>query len=610
MNVSCFFHLAEEADDSHNSVDVNSDTTGIDTTTPLVTAHTHGAESKPAFRRVLYDSDDDKDERIGTLPLGRKASDTRLSSDGGRDGTTGKKAARHKRADRLSDASPIVVQARGVRRAVISSDEEQEPSVVKPLKGTQKGEERSVAGVSGGKVVVPPVAGEHPELPGDRVSSLGGQKRGDIAASVSASEGSHTDATIPNMGMAVSSGGVAASSGGVASSVGVAVSSGGVAMPRGGVGVEHSCPSDPSSIPQKVAGSQLVHSTLAASLPSVSSPAFTKYRVPSSQSHTSPPSDMAAKKPPLPHIQSTHKPKSSPPQEGPPKARVVGGETGKKTSPVLFQPDNYTIPPLHKVTPPQSVAREFKVEGKPSIPKVSQESSHVDVKKSSPGHIDVKKSSPGHVDVKKSSPGGHVDVKKSSPGGHVDVKKSSPGGHVDVKKSSPGGHVVVKKSPPAVVSSTRPLATVPSAVKQRSPTAVGPTAVGPTAVGPTAVGPTAVGPTAVGPTAVGPTAVGPTSTKPTASQDAEGEVEEEEETDGAMEKELEFKVGHQYRTLLQQYQQLEVFKSLHVWIHTFSVTIHTYAISVGTQMLQLLMITHVMVHTCAVSDDTHLLSST
>ena len=474
-------------DDPDSTTTDAAHTTDNDITTNDIT-RPPGGQAQPVFRRVIYDSSDEEDEvgssrrskQVGKTPALGAHPPSDLQR---RRGSAEKKDVLHRGVDGLGDDSPIVVASRGARRGMISSDED-EPPASNPSKGLQKkgkGEE-----------------GSEPVEMAAQVKSEQLVAAGRIRKSQEGSgahDGSKPPGAVNEPGRSVAAG----------LNVGVA----------GG----HTSPSQPPLMSNPPP-------------PHLPSPAFTQYRVPSSKVGGSSPhhSGAAGKKP---HFQAHHNESSQKPKS-PLQGGDVGGTGGpgaKKTSPVLFQPDNLVVP-------------------KPKSPQEGP------VKSKSPQDGPVKSKSPQDGPMKKSPQDGTVKSKSPQDGpvkSKSYVEAGVVAGKADSKKTSPVPFQPLKVTPPQSISLGTKLDAKP-ALPKVSPESGG-AAVKKVSPG---MGPPSSGMKAhdlVGPAATnGPIAAAKVQSLAPGSGAEAGEEEEDEE----FSKEPEFKVGHQYRKLLQQFQQLEV----------------------------------------------------
>ena len=509
--VFCILRLVSDQGDVEDDPDSTTTdaahTTDNDITTNDIT-RPPGGQAQPVFRRVIYDSSDEEDEvgssrrskQVGKTPALGAHPPSDLQR---RRGSAEKKDVLHKGVDGLGDDSPIVVASRGARRGVISSDED-EPPASNPSKGLQKkgkGEE-----------------GSEPVEMAAQVKSEQLVAAGRIRKSQEGSgahDGSKPPGAVNEPGRSVAAG----------LNVGVV----------GG----HTSPSHPPLMSNPP--------------PHVPSPAFTQYRVPSSKVGGSSPhhSGAAAKKP---HFQA-HRNESSQKPKSPLQGGDVGGTGGpgaKKISPVLFQPDNLVVP---KPKSPQDspVKSKFPQDG----PVKSKSPQDGPVKSKSPQDGTVKSKSPQDGTVKSKSPQDSTVKSKSPQDGTVKPKSYVEAGVVagkaDSKKTSPVPFQPLKVTPPQSISLGTKLDAKP-ALPKVSPESGG-AAVKKVSPG---MGPPSSGMKAhdlVGPAATnGPIAAAKVQSLAPGSGAEAGEEEEDEE----FSKEPEFKVGHQYRKLLQQFQQLEV----------------------------------------------------
>ena len=574
-----------------------------DTTTDDVVGAS-AVKPPPVFRRVIFDSDEDN-EPVGRVANKSKAPGTQRSSDSGQWGTAGKKGPPQRGMGK--DASSVV-PACGVRRAIISSDEEEEPHkepvavrpsnepvVVRPSNVVKPSNEPVVFKPSNEPVVVKPsnepvivrpskepvVVKEPQKEKAVEISSDSEDEPHAAERSKCLQEGSNSthvdDAEDEDICSSDGPGGGNEPGGLIAAVPSVGVALGASDPPP----VPQKLPvfpsHDPSSVLQKVADHPQ-----GVNLPPQASPAFTKYRVPPSQGRASPPS-VAAKKYQFHHIHSTQKARS--PQEGPSKAGVVGAEGGiKKTSPVLFQPDNQVA--LKHKSPQEDPVKAGVVGAEGGVKKTSPVLFQPD------NQVAPKHKSPQEGPVKAGVVGAEGGVKKTSPVLFQPDNQVFPTLH----KVTPPQSSKVAVKPPVPESGGV------GANKQSQPVGL-------------------------------PAAKqqGPGTARPKA--EAGGPGAEAEDTDGV---EPEFKVAHQYRTLLQQFQQLEVhvctcicIPAVHdcdstprhacmqlvatrVWMlcyaHVQSVMIHTCMCSISGDTYTHVHVQSVMIHTCTclISDDTHM----
>ena len=526
-------------DDPDSTTTDAAHTTDNDITTNDIT-RPPGGQAQPVFRRVIYDSSDEEDEvgssrrskQVGKTPALGAHPPLDLQR---RRGSAEKKDVLHKGVDGLGEDSPIVVASRGARRGVISSDED-EPPASNPSKGLQKkgkGEEESE-----------PVE-MAAQVKSEQLVAAGRIRKSQEGSG--AHDGSKPPGAVNEPGRSVAAGRIRKSQEGSGAHDGSkppgAVNEPGRSVAAGlnvGVAGGHTSPSHPPLMSNPPP-------------PHVPSPAFTQYRVPSSKVGGSSPhhSGAAAKKP---HFQA-HRNESSQKPKSPLQGGDVGGTGGpgaKKTSPVLFQPDNLVVP---KPKSPQDGPVKSK---SPQEGPVKSKSPHDGpVKSKSPQDGPVKSKSPQDGPVKSKSPQDGPVKSKSPQDGTVKPKSYVEAGVVagkaDSKKTSPVPFQPLKVTPPQSISLGTKLDAKPAFPKV-SPESGG-AAVKKVSPG---MGPPSSGMKAhdlVGPAATnGPIAAAKVQSLAPGSGAEAGEDEEDEE----FSKEPEFKVGHQYRKLLQQFQQLEV----------------------------------------------------